>query len=319
MSLSIVFMGTPEFGVPSLNMLIENGYHVQACITQPDRKAGRGHKLMPPPVKLVALEHGIPVLQFEKVSDAHGVKTLEELQPDLLITAAYGQILSDTVLSIPKYGCINVHASLLPKYRGAAPINWVILNGEKVTGVTTMYTVKKLDAGDILEQDEVTIPEDMTAGELYDILSNVGAKTLQRTLIKLQNGELERHPQNEAEATYYPMFSKGFGEIDFNESCENIYNYVRGLNPFPGAYVLYHGEKIRVYEISRHPHPTLGINGEIVKADAKHGLLVKSRDGVLSLDLIKRPGGRLMTASSSLRGKTMEEGYVFVKLEEDET
>ncbi len=307
MGLSIVFMGTPEFAVPSLKMLIEEGYHIKACVSQPDRPAGRGHKLVPPPVKVLAEEHGIPVFQPQRVSGEEGLAALREFAPDVLITAAFGQILSDDVLSVPKYGCINVHASLLPKYRGAAPINWAIINGEKKTGVTTMYTVKKLDAGDILEQDECDIPNDMTAGELYARLSELGAVTLKRTLQKLEAGTLMRTPQIEEEASYFPMFKKGFGEIDFSRSREEIRNFVRGLNPFPGAYINCGDEKIRVYAVSAAEDDAGAAAGAIVCANPKRGLLVAASDGAVSLDLIKRSGSRVMNARESLCGKRMDE------------
>ncbi len=312
MGFKIVFMGTPDFAVPSLKMLIDHAYDVAACFAQPDRKAGRGYKMVMPPVKALALEHGILVHQPEKVSGEEGVALLRAIQPDVMVTAAYGQILSEEVLAIPRLGCINVHASLLPKLRGAAPVQWAIINGEKKTGVTTMYTVKKLDAGDILEQDEVRIPDDMTAGELYDLLSVVGAGTLRRTLEKLKEGTLARRPQDEAEATYYPMFPKGFGKVDFTKQRSEIENFVRGTNPVPGAYVMYGDEKIKVYAVS----PVDGVGngaaaGEIVAVNPKEGLLVKAADGVLSIDQIKRQGAKQMGAKESLRGKKLDVGYVF--------
>ena len=183
-------MGTPDFAVPALKMLVEQQYNVVGVFTQPDRKAGRGHKMTPPPVKVLAQEQGIPVYQFEKVRVPEGVQAIRDLNPDLLVTAAFGHILTEEILAIPQYGCINVHASLLPKLRGAAPIQWAIINGEKETGVTTMYTVLALDAGDILEQQGISILNDMTAGELYRELSALGAEVLERTLQKLEAGTL---------------------------------------------------------------------------------------------------------------------------------
>ncbi|MEG1858899.1 MAG: methionyl-tRNA formyltransferase, partial [Christensenellaceae bacterium] len=192
MTFKIVFLGTPDFAIPSLKMLLDSGYDVRAVITQPDRKAGRGQKMMPPPVKVFAQQNDIDVYQFEKISTPQGVAKLKELAPDLLITAAYGHILTQEILDIPKLGCINVHASILPKLRGAAPIQWAIVSGEKQTGVTTMYTVLALDAGDILESEAVEIPQEMTAGQLYEQLSEVGARVLQKTLQKLDDGSLVR-------------------------------------------------------------------------------------------------------------------------------
>ena len=312
-SSKIVFMGTPDFGVPSLRMLIEEGYNVAGCITQPDRKSGRGNKLTPPPAKICAQDHCIPVYQFEKISSEEGEKFLSELKPDLLITAAFGHILSENILSIPKFGCINVHASLLPKYRGSAPIQWAIINGEVKTGITTMYTVKALDAGDILEQDIVPITPEMTGGELYNELSILGAKTLKRTLKKLEDGTLKRMPQDPAEASYFPMFTKDFWEIDFNKSCRDIINFIRAANPMPGAYVLYNGERIKVYKASIFPLDSSAQPGEVIVADDKNGLLVAASDGVLSLDVIKRSGSKQMNAKDSLRGRKIEPGYIFIK------
>lgn len=311
MSCKIVFMGTPDFAVPSFRMLVENGFDVAAVITQPDRKAGRGHRLTAPPVKAAAEEYGVPVYQFEKVSAEDGVRVLQKIGPDVLITAAFGHILSEEVLAIPRYGCINVHASLLPKLRGAAPIQWAIITGEKQTGVTTMYTVKALDAGDILEQDRVEIPDDMTAGELYGVLGTLGAKTLKRTLEKLEEGTLTRTPQDPAQATYFPMFKKGFGEINFCDTCENIRNLVRGTNPFPGAYIMYENEKIRVYKVSRTGLESDLPCGSIFCADNRQGLLVKAADGVLSIDELKREGAKAMDARASLCGKRIDCRYCF--------
>lgn len=309
----VVFMGTPDFGVPSLNMLIEEGYNIVGCITQPDRKAGRGHKLTFPPTKICAQNHCIPVYQFEKISSEEGERFLEELAPDLLITAAFGHILSEKILSIPKYGCINVHASLLPKYRGAAPIRWAILNGEKQTGITTMYTVKALDAGDILEQDAIQITPEMTGGELYNELSNLGAHTLKRTLQKLADGTLKRIPQDPADASYFPMFTKNFWEIDFNKRNSDILNFIRAGNPVPGAYMMYNDEPIKVYNASIISSNTSDKPGEVLAADGKNGLQVSTADGVLSLDVIKRRGAKQMDAKDSLRGKKIDIGYRFEK------
>lgn len=312
---SIVFMGTPDFAVPSFQMLVREGFQIPAVITQPDRKAGRGHHLVPPPVKVAAQEHDIPVYQFEKISAPEGVELLRGLKPDVLVTAAFGQILSQEVLDIPTYGCINVHASMLPKYRGAAPIQWAIISGEEQTGVTTMFTVLKLDAGDILEQDAVAIPADMTAGGLYDILSETGAATLLRTLRKVQDGTLVRTPQNEAAATYFPMFKKGFGEIDFRRTRGEIVNFVRGTNPVPGAYVMYDREKVKVFRVSAGdaPDDIQAKPGTVVCSDAKKGLAVKAADGIVWIEELQRQGARRMGAKESLRGKAVALGYEFVE------
>lgn len=309
----IVFMGTPEFAVPSLKMLISEQYHIVGVFTQPDRKAGRGHKMTPPPVKVLAQEHGIPVYQFEKVRAPQGVQAIRDLRPDLLVTAAFGHILTQEILDIPTDGCINVHASLLPKLRGAAPIGWAIINGEKQTGITTMYTVLALDAGDILEQEAVSISDDETAGELYETLSVLGADVLKRTLKKLENGTLARIPQKEEDATYFPMFQKGFGEIDFNRLCKEIHNFVRGTNPAPGAYMMYGEEKIKVYKVSVRDYEGGESAGTVVFADDRQGLGIRAKDGLIVIEEMQRQGARRMNAKDSLRGKKLEQGYLFTK------
>lgn len=309
----IVFMGTPDFAVPSLEMLLREGYRVAAVITQPDRKAGRGHKMTPPPVKRIAEANHIPVYQFEKIRVPEGVALLKELAPELMITAAFGHILTEEILELPEYGCINVHASLLPKLRGAAPIQWAIINGEKETGVTTMYTVKALDAGDILEQESMAIPQEMTAGELYTSLSILGADVLKRTLEKMEQGTLTRTPQVEAEATYFPMFKKGFGEIDFTKSGAEIHNFVRGTNPSPGAYMMYGDEKIKVYRVEAHAYSGSEPCGTVLFADSRRGLGIRSADGLVSIEELKRCGARCMDARDCLCGRPIEVGYVFGK------
>ncbi len=309
--LKIAFMGTPSFALPSLKMLIEEGFCVKAVFTQPDRKTGRGHKVLPPPVKTLAQEFSLPVCQFEKVRTPEGVAALKSFHPDLLITAAFGQILTQEILDIPTYGCINVHASLLPKYRGAAPVQWAIINGEKKTGVTTMMTALALDSGDMLERDELPIPADITAGELYDALSHLGAKTLQRTLEKLLDGTLSRTPQIEEEATYFPMFKKGFGQIDFHQDCASIRNFVRGTNPQPGAYVLFDHHKIKVFHIECGPACVGAKPGEVLTADLKNGLVIAATKGTVIIRELQWPGKCKTTDREFLCGRTIPVGFHF--------
>ncbi|NSW90825.1 MAG: methionyl-tRNA formyltransferase [Firmicutes bacterium] len=246
--MKVVFMGTPEFAVPSLDMLVREGYGVVAVVTQPDKPKGRGKKLCCPPVKEYAEKLGIHVLQPEKVNTEEFVSTLKKIAPDLLITAAYGKILPQEVLDIPKKGCINVHASLLPKYRGAAPINWAIINGETKTGITTMLTDAGMDTGDILLKREIDIPEDMTAGELHDKLAFLGAEVLKDTLEMIKTGTIQRIPQREEEASYAPMLKKEMGLIDWDKPSENIHNLIRGTNPWPGAYTFYKGKRVKIWK-----------------------------------------------------------------------
>ncbi len=300
--LNILFMGTPAFALPSLRMLCREGYPVAGVITQPDRPAGRGHKLISPPVKIEAERLGVPVCQFEKFSK-EGLELAESLAPNLFVTAAFGQILSSRALAIPEFGCINVHASLLPKYRGAAPIETAILNGEEETGVTTMFTVRKLDAGDVLEQDRLPISPEDTGGSLREKLAILGAKTLKRTLEKLLLGELRRTPQEEEEATFAPSFPKGFGKVDFSRPSREIVNSIRGINPEPGAYALYNGEKIKLWLADIADAPMTGANpGQILSASPEAGLVVSTADGAVDIKEMQCPGSKPMGAADFLRG-----------------
>jgi len=243
-------MGTPDFAVPSLEALVNNGYDVAGVVTQPDKPVGRKQScLKAPPVKETAQKLGIKtILQPEKVRTDEFANTINALEPDLIITAAYGRILPKTVLDIPKLGCINVHGSLLPKYRGAAPIQWALINGEKVTGITTIFMDEGMDTGDILLMRETEIPPDMNCGELFDILKELGAKTLIETLVQLENGTLKRTPQDHSKAVYAPMITKEMGHIDWGKSAVEIHNLIRGTNPWPGAYTYYKGTRLKIWK-----------------------------------------------------------------------
>lgn len=248
--MKIVFMGTPDYAVPCLKALAENGYEVAAVVTKPDKPVGRkGSVLVPPDVKKAALELGISViLQPEKVRTPEFKAELEAIAPDMIITAAYGKIIPQAVLDIPPMGCINVHGSLLPKYRGAAPIQWAIINGDAVTGITTMYMDTGIDTGDILLKKEIPIEEDMTYSELYDKLKELGAEALMDTIRGLEAGTIVRTPQNQAEATKVPMMTREMGEIDWNKSAWDIHNLVRGTNPWPGAFTTYKGKRLKIWK-----------------------------------------------------------------------
>ncbi|MEN2775957.1 methionyl-tRNA formyltransferase [Acetivibrio clariflavus] len=304
----IVFMGTPEFAIPSLDMLLKEGYDVVAVVTQPDKPKGRGNKMSPPPVKEYAIEHGIEVLQPEKVKTEEFVEKIKEINPDLLVTAAYGKILPKSVLDIPKYGCINVHGSLLPRYRGAAPIQWSIINGEKVTGITTMYTDVGMDTGDMLVKAEIQITEDMTAGELHDKLAVLGAEVLKETLLRLKNGTLERIPQNDEEATYAPMMTKEIGCIDWSKSSREIHNLVRGTNPWPGAYTFLSGKKMKIWMtsvVSDDKHDSKA--GTILKV-SKDGIVVACGSGKLNIKEIQFENARKMSVEEYICGHKIGEG-----------
>lgn len=246
--MKIVFMGTPRFSIPCLQILLDNGHDVTAVVTQTDKPKGRGNILTPSPVKAFAAERGIKVLQPQKVRTGEFETALRDLSPDLGVVAAYGKILPANILDIPKHGCINIHASLLPYYRGAAPINRAVMNGEHISGITTMRMDEGLDTGDILMQKQVEIGINMTAGELHDILSMLGAEVLKATLISLENNSLKRTPQCNDIATYAPMMTKEDGRIDWSKDASDIHNQVRGVNPRPGAFTSYCGKRMKIWK-----------------------------------------------------------------------
>ena len=301
--MKIVFMGTPHFAVPSLKKLISRGYQVAAVVTQPDRKSGRGHKITLPPVKTAALEAGIPVLQFEKIKTPEGIAALREIKPDLIITAAYGQILSKEILDMPGLGCINVHASLLPKYRGAAPIQWAIINGERETGVTIMYMDEGLDTGDIISTTVVPIGPDMTGGGLYELLADEGAKLLVDTLSDIENGTAARTKQQEDQSSYFPPLSKEMGRIDWRKSAEEICNLVRALDPVMSAYAFIGQNVFKIWGASASEGQAAP--GKIVCADAKKGLIVGTGKGLLRIKSLQAPGTKRMSPEDFLRGRTL--------------
>ena len=301
----IAFLGTPEFALASLDMLYQAGHEI-AVFTQPDRPVGRHATLTPPPTKAYALERNIPVYQFEKIRLPEGVAALKEFAPDLMVTAAFGQLLSAENLSIPKYGCINVHGSLLPKYRGAAPIQCAIINGETQTGITTMMTDIGMDTGDILLVDKTEILPDETAGELFERLSVIGAKTLRRTIAALAEGTLVRTSQNEAEATKCPMLKKEHGKLDFSQPAQQVHNRVRGTNPWPGAYALLGDDVLKVHKTRLSDQQTGLEPIGLLKGNAKAGLFVRCADGWLEILELQATGGKRLNAKDYLAGKDLE-------------
>ena len=297
----IVFLGTPDFGVPSLNALIDAGYEVAGVFTQPDKPKGRGNKMQKSPVKICAEGYGIPVYQPKKIR-VDGVEDLRALAPDLCVTAAFGQILSQEVLDIPKIGTVNVHSSLLPKYRGSAPINWAVMEGETVTGVTTMMTDKGLDTGDILLKREVGILPGETAEELTVRLAPIGAELLIETIRRLEAGNCPRTPQDEAEASYFPMLKKEMGDIDWTLPAERIVNLVRGLTPWPGtSFAWGEDETVKVWKAEVTENPGLE-PGKIIAADAKNGLVIAAGENAVRVIELQAPGGKRMNARDYLRG-----------------
>lgn len=303
----VVFMGTPEFAVPSLKALFEmENVEVVGVFTQPDRPVGRGHKVEVTPVKRAAEEKGVPVFQFERIRKQEGLDALRSLAPDIVVTAAFGQILSKKILEVPKLGTVNVHASLLPKHRGAAPINWCIIKGDKVTGVTTMLTDVGLDTGDMLYKKEVEIGESETAGQLTERLSYVGAELLKETLYDFAAGKIVPVRQEESEMTYDPMLYKELGKIDWNKSAEEIDCLVRGVNPWPGAFSKMNGDVIKIWLSKKLDKKTDALPGCVVTASAKEGLIVACGNGeTIEIVEMQAPNAKRMTAKAYLSGKKL--------------
>jgi len=298
-------MGTPEFAVPSLNALIENNYEVVGVFTQPDRPKGRGNKLAQSPVKSAAQSAGIPVFQPEKIRKT-GVEDLENLHPDLCVTAAFGQILSREILDIPPLGNINVHASLLPKHRGSAPVSYAIQAGDRTAGVTTMMMDAGIDTGDILLSEETEIGESETCGELTDRLSRIGADLLIRTIREMEKGTLERVPQNEAEMTYDPMLNKQMGIISFDEKAALVKGKINGLNPWPCVSVPVGGERMKLLRAVTADEN--GIAGTVITSDSRNGLVIACGEGAVKILEIQAPGGKRMKPEDYLRGHTIPVG-----------
>ena len=303
--MKVVFMGTPDFSVPSLQALIDHGYDVVGVFTQPDRPKGRGGKVQMSPVKELALKHNIPVFQPQKIR-RDGVEDLRSLAPDVCVTAAFGQILSQEVLDVPVMGTVNVHASLLPKHRGAAPVQWAVLQGNAVTGVTTMLTDKGIDTGDMLLKAEVVIGPEDTAGTLLDRLSHVGADLLIETLQKLEAGNCPREKQNEDEMTYDPMLNKEMGLLHFEETAIQCVNRVRAMSPWPCAYAPIQEGVLKVWRAK--VAEGTGTPGQILKANKKDGLVVAVQDGAIELCEIQAPNAKRMDAKAFLLGHPLQEG-----------
>ena len=306
-------MGTPDFAVPSLRALVDHGYEVVGVFCQPDRPKGRGHKLAACPVKELAQSAGIPVFQPERIKREEGVEMLKSCAPDLCVTAAFGQLLSQEILDIPPMGTVNVHSSLLPKHRGSAPINWSVIMGDQVTGVTTMFTDKGMDTGDILLMRETPIGEKENAGELSDRLSVMGAQLLIETLKALEAGTLKRIPQDHDAATYEPKMDKELGRIDWTKTAQQIDWLVRGVTPWPGAFTTLGDQTIKVFELAVRSGDASGMPGQIIFADAKAGLVVSCGDHDVEMLTIQMPGAKRMNAKNYLRGHTIDTGVCLGK------
>lgn len=300
----IVFMGTPDFAVPSLQALIDAGHDVCAVYTQPDKPQGRKQILTAPPVKTLALEHDIPVFQPNTLKNEVEQARLRELAPEVIIVVAYGKLLPKAVLDIPPHGCINVHGSLLPRWRGAAPIQWAVIAGDEMAGVTTMQMAEGLDTGDMLLTYETKVGEKETAGELFDRLAQSGAELLTQTLVKLD--EITPRPQDDAQSCYAHMLDKQMAVIDWSKSAHEIDCLIRGLNPWPIALTTLSGERLKVFAAEKANGN--GEPGTVLEADPKKGLTVACGEGALKLIEIQLVGGKRMKATDFLRGHAIEVG-----------
>jgi methionyl-tRNA formyltransferase len=317
--LKILFMGTPDFARESLEAVYKAGYEILGVVTNPDKPKGRGMKMVASPVKEFALEKGLTVYQPEKVrKNEEFIEKIKSLNPDVICVVAYGKILPKEILEIPKYGCINVHGSLLPKYRGAAPIQWAVLNGDKETGVTTMYMDVGMDTGDMILKEKVEIGEDETTGELWDRLSKIGGKLLVETLKQIEEGTAPREKQGK-EFTMAPMLNKEMSKINWDEqTAQNIKNLVRGLNPIMGAYTFLDEKKIKFWKVDIAKQDEIIAdnieilkNGTVILSNPKEGLFIKTKDGILKVLEIQGENAKRMSIGDFLRGNSIEEFEVF--------
>lgn len=304
-------MGTPDFAVGTLEALINSKYEVSAVFTQPDKPKGRGKAVQMTPVKEVAMEHEIPVYQPVKIREEQWIEVLKDLAPDVIVVVAFGQIIPKAILELPKYGCINVHASLLPAYRGAAPIQWAVINGDEKSGVTTMRMDTGLDTGDMILKEEVTLDKKETGGSLFDKLSEVGARLLIRTLEELEDGtaQFEKQPA-ESTTEYAEMLTKKSGNIDWNKSAAEIECLIRGMNPWPSAYTSWRGKTLKIWAASVYSKKEIdemAVPGTVVGV-TKQALLVQTGDGVLALEELQPEGKKRMPVDAFLRGYPMEAG-----------
>ena len=303
----IMFMGTPEFAEKSLKAMVEDNREVVCVITQPDKPKGRGYEMAMPEVKKYALLKGIDVYQPETLKDGAILPLLEKYNPDIIIVVAYGKILPEYILNFPPYGCINIHGSLLPRYRGAAPIQRAVIDGEEKSGVTSMYMEKGLDTGDMLLKEEVIITPDMTAGELHDILAEAGGRVLLKTLDEAENKTLKPEKQDDSLSTYAAQLSKAEGEIDWNQDAQTIINKVRGLNPWPMAYTFLGGKRVVIDKCTLSDLSAKA--GEVISA-SKDGLIVGCKTKSVVIENIKIEGKKKMSVEDYLRGHTIEKGTI---------
>lgn len=305
--MKIIFMGTPDFSVPILEALLQAGHNVVLAVTQPDQPKGRGKAVQFSAVKTAAAAHQIPVYQPKRIREPECVSYLKTFEADIMVVAAFGQILSEDILTMPRYGCVNVHASLLPKYRGASPIQWAVLNGDKISGVTTMQMDAGIDTGDILEKTEIVLDEDETGGSLFDKLSDAGAKLCVQTIAHIQDGTVTRTKQEEAQATHVGMITKQMGKVDWTKSAAEIERQIRGLDPWPGTYTSLHGKTLKLWKAAVLEGGDSAQAGQIVYAD-KQQLVIQTGEGRLSLLEVQLEGKKRMRIDAFLRGHQIEPG-----------
>lgn len=305
----VIFMGTPDFSVKALESIINAGHEIVAVVTQPDKKKGRGNQVQYPPVKETALQHGLDVYQPVKVRDEEFVEFLRSLNADIIVVSAFGQILPKSILEMTKYGCINIHASLLPKYRGAAPIQWSIIDGEKKTGVTIQQMNEGIDTGDILEAEEVEIDIKETGGSLFDKLAETGARLIVQTMEHIEQGKVNPVKQDDSKSNYAKMLTKELGNIDFSKSAESIERLIRGLTPWPSAYTKLNGKTLKIWDADVADKEYEGVAGEIVNVD-RQAIYVKTGEKTLIINELQLEGKKRMSTQSFLLGFNIEKGVI---------
>lgn len=307
--MNIIFMGTPDFAVPTLQMLIDEGHTICSVVTQPDRPKGRGNKQTMPAVKALALKYELPLLQPERIkNDENFYKHIKALNPDIIVVVAFGQLLPESILNIPILGCINVHGSLLPAYRGAAPIQWAIINGETKTGVTIMYMAKGMDTGDILLKKEMCITLEDTYQSLHDKMMLVGAEALKEAMPSIMAGGIEREKQDETKVTYAPVIQKSLGELDWKKEAVALEGLIRGVNPWPVAYTYYKGYPMKIWQAKVVEDEADEEAGTILEV-AKEGLYVQTAKGQLLIEEIQMPNKKRMPIVEYIKGNSIEQGY----------
>lgn len=299
--MKILFMGTPDFAATCLRRIYGTCHEVVGIFTQPDKPVGRKQKLEKSPVKILAEERSTPVFQLRKMRDGTALETVKSLEPDIIVAVAYGRLLPDDILNYPKFGCVNIHGSLLPKYRGAAPIQWSVINGDELAGVTAMYMAHDMDAGDIIEMRSTKILDGETSGELFIRLADIGAELLEKVLADIEKGDVHRTPQNEAEVTLAPPLTKEMAEIDWSKSSRQIICHINGMNPWPVATAELAGQKFKIFKAEAASASGSHSCGDIIAADKK-GITVACSDGAVTVKELQAPGGKRMQAADYLRG-----------------